>query len=222
VEHIAEGRDADVFALDARRVLRRYKDGRPADAEAARIAAVHAAGFPAPRVYGVDGPGIVLERLAGPTLGEAVVEGTMEAVEAGALIAGLHDRLHAVPWDGGSLLHLDLHPFNVILAPHGPVVIDWTDSRPGAAGLDVAMTALIFAHSALCPDATPVQGRSLAEIEAVARGLLAGFVAASSERGSDYRAHVAEAVALRRVNPTMSAEELGRLDDAALLVLAPT
>jgi Ser/Thr protein kinase RdoA (MazF antagonist) len=45
-----------------------------------------------------------------------------------ALLAGLHDRLHALAWPGAApgeaLLHLDLHPLNVILRGSGPVVID--------------------------------------------------------------------------------------------------
>ena len=53
-------------------------------------------------------------------------------------LADLHERLHQVPppaempelaGGGAALLHLDLHPMNVILSPTGPVVIDWPNAR---------------------------------------------------------------------------------------------
>ena len=53
------------------------------------------------------------------------------------MLADLHDRLHEIAgpdWlpgmpDGGDrLLHLDLHPLNVIMSPNGPVVIDWPNA----------------------------------------------------------------------------------------------
>ncbi|MCK9793262.1 phosphotransferase [Isoptericola sp. 4D.3] len=217
MELLAAGRDADVFALDDDRVLRRYRNGRPAGDDAALLTAVVDAGFPAPAVLGVDGAGIVLERLAGPTLGEALFAGGYDVTEAGTLLASLHDRLHAVPWEGGTLLHLDLHPFNVILSTRGPVVIDWTDARPGPAGLDVAATALIFALAALEPGAATVGEASVDAVAPLARDLLAAFVAAT---GPEYRDHLDGAVALRRANPAMTRAEIGRLDEAAELAAA--
>lgn len=38
------------------------------------------------------------------------------------------------------MLHLDLHPGNVILTVAGPVVIDWTDVLRGDPALDLAQT----------------------------------------------------------------------------------
>ena len=37
---------------------------------------------------------------------------------------------------------MDLHPANVLLAPAGPVVIDWTNARAGPPELDLAMSWL--------------------------------------------------------------------------------
>ena len=48
-----------------------------------------------------------------------------------------------IPHDGQSLLHLDLHPDNVLMSPTGPVVIDWTNARAGDPDTDVALTWLI-------------------------------------------------------------------------------
>ena len=54
------------------------------------------------------------------------------------MLADLHDRLHVIPapdWlpvdlDGGDrLVHLDLHPMNVMITQSGPIVIDWTECR---------------------------------------------------------------------------------------------
>ena len=43
---------------------------------------------------------------------------------------------------GEALLHLDLHPLDVILRESDPVVIDWSNAGPGPAALDVARTAV--------------------------------------------------------------------------------
>lgn len=54
----------------------------------------------------------------------------------------------SVPPAPDAILHLDLHPDNVILSPSGPVVIDWRNTRRGDDGaIDVATTWLIMATS---------------------------------------------------------------------------
>ena len=69
------------------------------------------------------------------------------------MLANLHDRLHEIPgpqWldpflaDGDYLVHLDLHPLNVILSPNGPVVIDWSNAARGAGPADVALIWLVM------------------------------------------------------------------------------
>ncbi len=71
MELIAQGRDADVYALDADRVLRRHRDGGPPTEPEARVM-THLAecGYPVPWVYDVTGTDMVLERLNGPTMPE--------------------------------------------------------------------------------------------------------------------------------------------------------
>jgi aminoglycoside phosphotransferase (APT) family kinase protein len=80
--------------------------------------------------------------------------------------------LHRVPLDGGSLLHLDLHPDNVLLGPNGPVLIDWTNGRSGRAEMDVALTWLILETSGGLPGRLLAR-RFAAEVGAAAvrRGL---------------------------------------------------
>ena len=63
------------------------------------------------------------------------------------LLAQLHHGLHEIPFGGGRLLHVDLHPDNVLLSSRGPVVIDWANARAGNPAFDVAMTWVICATS---------------------------------------------------------------------------
>jgi hypothetical protein len=41
---------------------------------------------------------------------------------------------------GDRLVHLDLHPMNVMVTAEGPVVIDWSNAKRGAPEMDVANT----------------------------------------------------------------------------------
>ena len=82
---IASGRDADVWALDGERVLRRYRDGRDMDREAAVMRHAAAHGYPVPRVYGTEPGAMVLERLYGPTMLASLLAGSMAASAAGTM-----------------------------------------------------------------------------------------------------------------------------------------
>jgi Ser/Thr protein kinase RdoA (MazF antagonist) len=42
------------------------------------------------------------------------------------------------------LCHGDFHPGNILLSPHGPVIIDWIDASRGSPTLDVARSTLLF------------------------------------------------------------------------------
>ena len=68
------------------------------------------------------------------------------------MLADLHTRLGAIaapdwlppgPVPGDAVVHLDLHPLNVLITSRGPVVIDWTNARAGTPGSDVALTWLL-------------------------------------------------------------------------------
>ena len=107
--------------------------------------------FPVPRVHEVRPDALVLERIAGPTMGRAMARSPWAIRRHVQCLAELHERLHAIPFDGGSLLHFDLHPENVILSPDGPVVIDWTNAHGGDPEADVAMTWVILETSAGLP-----------------------------------------------------------------------
>jgi Phosphotransferase enzyme family len=152
-EFIGSGQAADVYALDAERVLRRYRTPYSCTAEAALMRYLRAAGYPVPEVLGADGPDLIMERLHGRQMLADLARRPWRARRYARTLAVLHDRLHDIPappglphplGPGERILHLDLHPGNVMLTTDGPVVIDWTNASAGPPGADVAMAYLIM------------------------------------------------------------------------------
>jgi aminoglycoside phosphotransferase (APT) family kinase protein len=161
---LAQGRDADVFALDDARVLRRYRDPSHSNTlmEVRIMEYLADRGYPVPRVHDVTDTDLVMDRLSGPTLMQAWERRPWRLARYARELAALHDRLAAIPapdWlpapatlrgrepDGtGSVLHLDLHPLNVIVTPdRGPVVIDWPNAAAGDPACDLARTIVTIA-----------------------------------------------------------------------------
>ncbi len=217
---IGAGRAADVYALDERRVLRRYRNGESSEREAAVMAYLAEAGFPVPRVYDASGPDLVLERLGGRDMLADLSARPWLARRHARTLAGLHDRLHAItappslraPFGpGGRVLHLDLHPGNVMLTPAGPVVIDWSNVAAGPAAADVAMAWLIIATSEV--DAPPLLLRpAISSVRAV---LLRRFRALVRDDPRPELARVARArMADRNVRPA-EARRLQAIADRA-------
>ena len=70
-ELVGSGRTADVYAIDERWVLRRYRDGTDQTREAAVLAHLAERGYPVPAVDPASdaGRGLVMQRLYGPTSG---------------------------------------------------------------------------------------------------------------------------------------------------------
>ena len=151
---LASGRDGDIFEFGPGRVLRRTKHGRVIEAEARAIAYAREHGYPAPEIYEVRAGGteIVMERLDGPLLMDLMLRRPWLMGRYAQQLADLHDRLHVIPapdWlpaidDGDRLVHLDLHPMNVIVTASGPVVIDWTNAARAGPLVDVAMTIVLL------------------------------------------------------------------------------
>jgi aminoglycoside phosphotransferase (APT) family kinase protein len=152
---LAAGRASEIFDLGDGRVLRRFKSGGNPEREALVMRHARRHGYPVPTVLEVTRDGLVLEKVSGPTMWEAA-GGRPATVRAhAALLAQLHCDLHEIDAPDGlpsvgagdRLLHLDLHPANVILSPDGPVVVDWTNARRGESAFDVALTWVIGATS---------------------------------------------------------------------------
>lgn len=153
---LASGRDSEIFEYGPGLVLRRSRSRRSLAKEAATMRYVTERGYPAPRVeeLSADGSELVMERIEGRTMLQQLQHRPWTYRRQAATLASLHRRLHELPapdWvpalsaDGACLVHLDLHPLNVILAPRGPVVIDWTNAARGSAATDVALTWVLMA-----------------------------------------------------------------------------
>lgn len=211
MELLARGRAADVFDAGPGRVLRRYRDpAQDTSREAAVMRHAAAAGYPVPAVYDAAGPDLVLERVDGPTLLRSLGSKPWLLRSYAHLLADLHTRLGAIAappglrrpmGPGDDLLHLDLHPDNVILSPRGPVVIDWTNAAAGPAAADVADTWLIVA----C--ARPDERDRL--VAAVQRLYARAFTARAGRTAA--KAHLHRAFAHRASDHNMSVAELGRM-----------
>jgi aminoglycoside phosphotransferase (APT) family kinase protein len=216
---LGTGRDADVFDVGGGRVLRRARSGRSLAGEAAVMAHVHAAGYPVPRVDEVLADGsLVMERVDGPSMLDDLAGRPWRARRHAATLASLLSRLHevaapptlrpaalAVP--GDAVVHVDLHPANVLLSPHGPVVIDWANAGRGDPASDVAVTWLLC--SAAKP---PVDGAAGVVVSAFQRRfadmvlgrfdravVMAAVPAAAEWKAAGVNMSRAEAEALRRL-----------------------
>jgi|1186.fasta_scaffold55004_2 aminoglycoside phosphotransferase (APT) family kinase protein len=209
-EPIAFGRDADIYALDDRWVLRRYRNGHPVRDEADFMRHVAKYDYPVPAVREVAGADMVIERLNGPTLGDAAIAGQLSGAEVGEIHAHLHRRLQAIPPPSGrpgfSVVHGDLHPLNVVSTSDGPVVIDWRNVEEGPAEFDVAMTAIIFAQVALDP--------GFEELSPLLREALATYLANSI----DPTPSLSAALRARGNNRTLTPAELALLPAQEALI----
>ncbi|MDQ1019826.1 phosphotransferase [Streptomyces afghaniensis] len=211
---LGSGRRADVYALDEAWVLRRDREGGgDAAGEGAVMAHVHAHGYPVPRVRPTGSrTDLVMERLPGPTLLQACLEGTLDPAEAGSVLARLLRRLHALPAlrstdPAARVLHLDLHPENVILTPDGPRVIDWSNTEEGDPALDRAVSAVILAQAAVAGD----------HLSGPARAMLTALLADASPLD---RPALTKALRRRSADPAMSPAEVELLGAAEELILS--
>lgn len=165
---LASGRAADVYDLGDGRVLRRYRESRHQPRHEERVmrhVAEHGVAVPLVHDLGSDHDphtDVVMDRIDGPTMMEDLQQRPWMVVSHARLLARLHHQITQIPapvWmlpEGGvpegasvtrdavdRILHLDLHPMNVILSEHGPVVIDWTNATGAPAGFDAAMTYVL-------------------------------------------------------------------------------
>jgi Phosphotransferase enzyme family len=171
-------------------------------------------GFPVPRVHEVRAGGteIVLERLDGPMMMDVMAKRPHTMVRNARLLADLHDQLHEIvapDWlpraddDGDRVVHLDLHPMNVMMTALGPVVIDWTSAAAGNPLTDVGLTYVLLT----CPRA-PVPRIVRAALQPWRVALARVFV--HRYRGPALDDHIANAAELKMLDPNMLPDEIER------------
>jgi aminoglycoside phosphotransferase (APT) family kinase protein len=210
---IARGRAADVFAYGDGLVLRRYRTDHDCLYEATVMQHVYAHGYPVPEVKEAAGRDLVMERIDGPTMLDDFSKHPRQLFRHAATLADLLQRLHAIPPmsgltpkhpDGTTIVHLDLHPLNVMLSSRGPVVIDWSNAGLGDPNAEIADLWLVMS----CASA-PVNA-----IERILVGLGRKAFVRSLLRHFD-RDAVARALPLafagRSRDRNMSEAELGRM-----------
>jgi aminoglycoside phosphotransferase (APT) family kinase protein len=113
-------------------------------------------GFPVPAVEELsdDGNDLVMERIDGPSMVDALARQPWTIRREARALAELHIELHEIePPDflprapvgsGDRIVHMDLHPLNVIAGPTGPVVIDWTNAGLGDPNVDVDLAWVLM------------------------------------------------------------------------------
>ena len=138
-----------MFDLGNGRVLRRNRQrAKTSEYEAEVMRYAREWGYPVPAVYEVSGPDMVMDRVDGPTMLKDLGTRPWMLWQHARTLGKLHRQLHGIPapdWmptyashpafaelpppAPGSeaspaipdaILHLDLHPDNVILSPAGP------------------------------------------------------------------------------------------------------
>ncbi|MGH9305401.1 MAG: phosphotransferase family protein [Acidimicrobiales bacterium] len=219
---VGSGRSADVYQYGADHVLRRFRTNEPQDPrvqelvkrEAEVMIYARSHGFPVPQVVAQEGTDMVMEFVHGPTMLDRVGSRPWEIGALPRILARLHEQLSHIPappgmprpfGPGDALLHLDLHPGNVMMTQAGPMVIDWTNAGAGPPGADVAQTWLIMATSQL-----PGNWLNRA-VAGAGRGLfLRRFLGAVAS--DEARAVMALVAAVRRLDPNVTVLEQDRID----------
>jgi aminoglycoside phosphotransferase (APT) family kinase protein len=166
-------------------------------------------GYPVPRVHEVTGTDLVMDRVDGPTMVEEMARRPWALRRYARTLAHLHHQLHDIPapegldaplGDGAVIVHLDLHPLNVIMSPQGPIVIDWTNAARGDANADVAMTWLLIMSG------EPDEGLVTKLMARLGRSLFARPFVAQFMR-KDVMAHLDAVAAYKLVDQNMSEAE---------------
>jgi aminoglycoside phosphotransferase (APT) family kinase protein len=144
--------------------------------------------------------------------GDGSSEGSSRSGSVSQGSGGSGGRRGARRTEGGgreTIVHLDLHPDNIVLTGRGPVVIDWRNAGDGPGDLDTALSALILAQVAIGSIEHP--------LGAAVDAMLDRFLALAP--GDPVRL-LDEAAAYRRQQLTMSPAEISMIGTAAARVRA--
>ncbi len=213
---LASGRDGDIYEFGPGLVLRRAKSGRVIEQEAQTIAYAHEHGYPVPQIHDVlsGGTEIVMDRIEGPMMADEMLRQPWKMPRYCRELADLHDRLHVIPapeWlpdlGGDRLVHLDLHPLNVMMTASGPIVIDWPNAARGDALLDVGVTFMLLT----CPR---IPGSDLLNrVLRPARGAM-GRAFTKRYRGPELDVQLVNAAALKSLDANMAPDEVANIERA--------
>ena len=214
MELLAQGRDCDIFDRGDGTILRRSRQAYDQAQEARLLEHAAQNGIPVPKVHELqdEGRDLVMEKVDGPNMAQAIERKPWSARSLGRTLAELHAAVHALPVlddlrrlpQGDAFLHFDLHPQNVIMAPSGPVVIDWANACIGRPGDDVARAWALMACAEVqvSPFVRPILNR-------VRRSLVDGFVDAAGR--DEARVSLPFAVELTLLDPHISEPEQARM-----------
>ncbi len=213
---LASGRDGDIYEYAPGLVLRKTRDGRSLEPEAHTMSFLGDHGYPVPRIEDVRAGGteIVMERIDGPMMMDAMMKDPRLMVRGARMLADLQDQLHEIiapEWmpavgDGGDrVLHLDFHPMNVMMSPtRGPVVIDWPNARRGEPLSDIATTYVLL----VAPD-MPAPWIVRKATQPIRQLLGRSFT--KRYRGRELNARIAEMAELKTFDTNMSPSEIASL-----------
>lgn len=172
-------------------LVKRTRTGRDLRREAEMMLYLSGHGIPVPRVFEATEDELVMQYVPGPRMSEEIGRKPWLAGSLGEELADLHHRLDLIPAPGflsgeGDLLHLDLHPGNVVLGPEGPVVLDWASAGKGDRRLDVALSWVSLAVAHLAPVMKLTRWRFLrsfmANVDPEARNAIPGAARIRLER----------------------------------------
>jgi aminoglycoside phosphotransferase (APT) family kinase protein len=173
-------------------------------------------GYPVPAVHELsdDGFDLVMERIEGVSMVDAIGRAPWTVRRQAATLADLHIQLHEIeapeflpPSPAGSgdkFLHLDLHPLNVMIGPKGATVIDWPNARRGDPSVDVGLAWVLMAAGEI-----PAGGVK-AKLLAFGRGLLVNGFLSHFDR-SEVGGHLRQIVEIKQQDPHMSEAENARM-----------
>jgi tRNA A-37 threonylcarbamoyl transferase component Bud32 len=177
---------------------------------------LHDQGYPVPALDELsdDGLDLVMQRVDGPSMADWLSRRPWTLRRGAAMLADLHDQLHAIAapdflWDadigkGTQVVHMDLHPLNVIVTKSGPVVIDWARPGRGDPFMDVAVAYLLMATAAV------PAGRVQSAVIAAGRSVLAEGFIRRYDRGA-LAERLSEAAEWKALDANMSADEIAAM-----------
>jgi aminoglycoside phosphotransferase (APT) family kinase protein len=182
-------------------------------AEARTMAYLHERGYPVPAVQELsdDGSELVMERIEGRSMVDAIAAAPWSVRRQARTLADLHTQLHEIEAPGflppapvgrgDRVVHMDLHPLNVMIAPQGPVVIDWTGAAAGDPLVDVGVAWVLMAAGQIPGN------RVMASLMGWGRALLVSGFVSRFDRAEVTR-RLRSVVAWKVKDPHMSKEEV--------------